>query len=281
MLRRDLRGSGAAIIALLGESEHEAHASFHGSGRSGWIEHSSEIVYFVVGTDRYFLCKRDLERLHALGYVYRNEHQYRLARLGRLLLERFDNARLLAKGVARAKRGSHLRCNGRLWLRCRCEKYWLTGRRKARVPFPIGKWWTSRTTVDAAVVAVRPPDRPRPSPAVRAIFQTETLPNLRLHPRRSVPGSCGTVPPQPTSTKTTKTTAPATYPNPLEDHPKNRNALRSRRPAGYRMVHPAAAGRFETTSRRKRRPGLNDFEDKAREYEPYPVTRLPSTLRAP
>ena len=144
VLRRDLRGSGAAIIALLGESEHEAHASFQGSGRSGWIEHSSEIVYFVVGTDRYFLCKRDLERLHALGYVYRNEHQYRLARLGRLLLERFDNARLLAKGVARAKRGSHLRCNGRLWLRCRCEKYWLTGRRKARVPFPIGKWWTSR-----------------------------------------------------------------------------------------------------------------------------------------
>ena len=41
VLRRDLRGSGAAIIALLGESNHEAHTDFQGRGRSGWIEHSS------------------------------------------------------------------------------------------------------------------------------------------------------------------------------------------------------------------------------------------------
>ena len=144
VLRRDLRGSGAAIIALLGESDHEALAHLQGRGRSGWIEHSSELVYFVVGTDRYLLCKRDLERLHALGYVYREGQQYHLARLGRLLLERYDNARLLAKGVARAKRGSYLRCNGRLWFRCRCEKYWVAGHEKFRVPFPLAQWWTSR-----------------------------------------------------------------------------------------------------------------------------------------
>ena len=144
VLRRDLRGSAAAIIALLGEANHEAHAHFQGRGRSGRIEHSSEIVYFAVGTDHYLLCKRDLERLHALGYVYREGHQYHLARLGRLLLERYDNAKLLAKGVARAKRGSYMRCNGRLWFRCRCEKYWVAGHEKIRVPFPLGKWWTSR-----------------------------------------------------------------------------------------------------------------------------------------
>lgn len=140
VLRRDLRGSGAAIIALLGESEHEAYPGFRGRGWTRGIEHSSEVIYFAVGSDRYFLCKRDLERLHALGYVYRNEHQYCLARPGRLLLEKQDNARLLAKGVARAKRGGYLRCNGRLWLRCRCEKYWLAGYKKARVPFSLGRW---------------------------------------------------------------------------------------------------------------------------------------------
>ena len=143
VLRRDLRGSGAAIIALLGESDHEALAG-PARGRSGWIGHSSEIVYFTVGTDRYLLCKRDLKRLHALGYVYRKEHKYHLSRLGRMLLEKFDNARLLARGVARAKRGGYLRCNGRLWLRCRCEKYWLAAHEKARVPFPLGKWWINR-----------------------------------------------------------------------------------------------------------------------------------------
>lgn len=144
VLRRDLRGSGAAIIALLGESEHEAYPNLQGRGWSRGIAHKTEMVYFAVGTDHYLLCKRDLERLHALGYVYREKRQYRLARLGRLLLEKHDNARLLAKGVARAKRGGYLRCNGRLWLRCRCEKYWLGGHEKARVPFLLGKWCFSR-----------------------------------------------------------------------------------------------------------------------------------------
>ena len=70
VLRRDLRGSGAAIIALLGESCHEALPGAQSRGRSGWIEYSDATVYFVVGTDHYLLCKRDLERLHAMGYVY-------------------------------------------------------------------------------------------------------------------------------------------------------------------------------------------------------------------
>ena len=146
LLRRNLRGSGAAIIALLGESDHEPHADLESTGRVGPLEYSDATVYFEVGEDRYRLCRCDLNRLHGMGYVYRKEHQYRLSRLGRLLLERHDNARLLAKGVARAKRGaSYLRCNGWLWLRCRCEKFWVAGHGKIRVPFPVGQWSTTRT----------------------------------------------------------------------------------------------------------------------------------------
>ena len=145
VLRRDLRGSGAAIIALLGESRYEALPGAQSRGRSSWIEYSDATVYFVVGTDHYLLCKRDLERLHARGYVYRKQHQYHLSRLGRQLLERPDNARLLVDGVARAKRPSYLRCNGGLWLRCRCEKFCVAGHEKIRVPFPLGKWLTTRT----------------------------------------------------------------------------------------------------------------------------------------
>ena len=144
VLRQGLRGSGAAIIALLGESCHEALPG-QSSSQVGWIEHSSELVYFKVGTDQYLLCKRDLERLHAQGYVYRERHQYHLSRLGRLLLERHDNARLLARGVARANRQSYLRCNGGLWFRCRCTRFWVTWPTKIRVPFPLGKWLTTRT----------------------------------------------------------------------------------------------------------------------------------------
>ena len=48
LLRRDLRGSGATIIALLGESKHEAHA-FKGSGRSDSLEYSDVTVYFKEG----------------------------------------------------------------------------------------------------------------------------------------------------------------------------------------------------------------------------------------
>ena len=145
LLRRALRGSGAAIIALLGEPENEAHVGFRTDSRIGLLEHSDTTVYFTVGEDRYRWCRRDLERLHGMGYVYQKEHQYRLSRLGRLLLERHDNARLLARGVARAKRQSYLRCNGGLWLRCRCEQFWVAGHEKIRVPFPLGQWLATRT----------------------------------------------------------------------------------------------------------------------------------------
>ena len=136
-----------AIIALLGESCHDALPGAHGHGQSGWIKYSSELVYFEVGTDPYLLCNRDLERLHALGYVYRKRerHQYHLSRLARLLLERHDNVRLLARGVARAKRQSYLRCKGGLWCRCRCKRFWVTSPTKIRVPFPLGDWLTTRT----------------------------------------------------------------------------------------------------------------------------------------
>ena len=79
-----------------------------------------------------------------MGYVYGKEHQYHLSRLGRLLLERHDNARLLAKGVTRAKGESYLRCNGGLWLRCRCEKFWVAGHRNSAC-LPLGQWFTTRT----------------------------------------------------------------------------------------------------------------------------------------
>ena len=137
LLRRDLRGSGAAIIAFLGD--HEAPHLFEGTSKVGSLEHSDVTVYFKAGDERYQLCPRDLERLHEMGYVYREEHQYRLSSLGRLLLERHDNARLLAKGVARARGGSYVRCNGGLWLRCRCEKFWVTWHWKICVPFPVGR----------------------------------------------------------------------------------------------------------------------------------------------
>lgn len=143
VLRQDLRGSAAAIIALLGETDLEAHPGLRSDGRyRDLIEHSSEVVYFKIGTDRYLLCPRDLDRLHAMGYVYRKEHEYRLSRLGRMLLERRDNTRLLAKGVARAKRDRYLRCRGGLWIRCRCEKYWIARHKWFRLPYPLAKWWT-------------------------------------------------------------------------------------------------------------------------------------------
>ena len=145
LLRRDLRGSGAAIIALLGESDHEAHV-FEASGRDGSLEYKDETFYFVVGDEHYQLCPRDLERLRGMGYVYRKEHQYRLSRLGHLLLERHDNARLLAKGVARAKQASCLQCNGGLWWICRCKKFWVTWHGKLLVPFPLGQWLTTTRT---------------------------------------------------------------------------------------------------------------------------------------
>ena len=77
--------------------------------------------------------------------MYQKERQYHLSCLGSLLLERHDNARLFANGVARAKRDSYLRCKGGRWLRCRCKKFWLAGHGKISVPFPLGQWLTTRT----------------------------------------------------------------------------------------------------------------------------------------
>ena len=145
LLRRAVRGSGGAIIALLGESEHEAHVGFRTDSQIDSLEHSDTTVYFQVGEDRYRLCRCDLDRLHGMGFVYEKKHEYHLSRLGRLLLKRHDNARLLARGVARAKRQSYRRCNGGLWFRCRCEKFWFAGHEKIRVPFPLGQWLATRT----------------------------------------------------------------------------------------------------------------------------------------
>ena len=159
LLRQDLRGSGAAIIALLGEPDHEAYV-FESTGLEGSLEYRDVTFYFKVGNEHYQLCRCDLERLHGMGYVYQKEHQYHLSRLGRLLLERPDNARLLAKGVARAKRAGYLRCNGGLWLRCRCKKFWVTWHGKLLVPFPLGEWLTT-TRTGARFLAVLP-NRKRP-----------------------------------------------------------------------------------------------------------------------
>ena len=113
-----LVAAAAGPAGQLGENDLEALPDLRTEGRyRNLIGHSSDVVYFKIGTDSYLLCRRDLDRLHAMGYVYRKERGYHLSRLGRLLLDRHDNARLLAKGVARAKRNRYLRCRGGLWLR--------------------------------------------------------------------------------------------------------------------------------------------------------------------
>ena len=98
VLRRELRGSGAAIIALLGEPQHEARMDSKGRGELGWIKYTSEVVYIRVGTDYYLLCSRDLDRLHSLGYVHRDGHERHLSSLGRQLLQTSENAGILTKG---------------------------------------------------------------------------------------------------------------------------------------------------------------------------------------
>ena len=102
MIRRVFRGSGGAIIALLGESACEVMRP-SGQGAAGRISYESETAYFEVGADRYMLCARDLERLRGEGYISLVGTKYQLSRLGRLLLERYDNGRLLAN---RPPRGS-------------------------------------------------------------------------------------------------------------------------------------------------------------------------------
>ena len=74
LLRRDLRGSGAAIIALLGENDLEGFPDLRSDGHyRDLIGRSSDVVYFKIGSDSYLLCRRDLDRLHAMGYGMRLE----------------------------------------------------------------------------------------------------------------------------------------------------------------------------------------------------------------
>lgn len=143
-LRRVFRGSGAAIIALLGESSCKVMCPT-GRGRVGSISRCSKIAYFSVGADRYLLCRRDLDRLREQGYISVTDGRFGLSRLGRLLLDKHDNGRLLAKGVARAKRHDRLLCAGGRWLRCRCERYtWDIAGREIPLPFLVGKRLSAR-----------------------------------------------------------------------------------------------------------------------------------------
>ena len=190
LLRQDLRGSGAAIIALLGENNLEALPDLRTEGRyPGLIGHSSKVVYFEIGTDSYLLCRRDLDRLHAMGYVYRKERGYHLSRLGRLLLDRHDNARLLAKGVARAKRNRYLRCRGGLWLRCRCEKYSIAGHEW----FPSGQ--NTRKPSGSAVctlpkVRLNPPSRSDTYSSSAEGVAMASCPKIQTNSRSAIPKTC-------------------------------------------------------------------------------------------
>lgn len=142
--RRVFRGSGAAIIALLGEPSCEVMCPT-GRGRVGPISRCSNIAYFSVGADRYLLCPLDLDRLREQGYVLVTDGRFELSRLGRLLLEKYDNGRLLARGVARAKRHDRLRCAGGRWLRCRCERYaYDVAGREIPLPFFVGRRLSAR-----------------------------------------------------------------------------------------------------------------------------------------
>ena len=64
----------AAIIALLGENDLEGFPDLRSDGHCrDLIGHSSDVVYFKIGSDSYLLCRRDLDRLHAMGYGMRLE----------------------------------------------------------------------------------------------------------------------------------------------------------------------------------------------------------------
>ena len=150
-LRQVLRGSAAAIVALLGESSHEMITP-NGTFRAGRLSRRSKVVYIAVGSERYVLCARDLDRLREQGYVIRDGggSSYRLSRLGLMLLERPDNCRLLAKGIARA-RLRRPNCVGGSWFRCRCEAYlYRIAGREVPLPFFVGKalgtWWRKSTS---------------------------------------------------------------------------------------------------------------------------------------
>ena len=145
LLQQVLRGSAAAIIALLGESSHQIMTP-KGTFRAGRLSSRSKVVYIVVGSERYVLCARDLDRLRNRGYVIRleggtSDRSYRLSRLGQMLLERPDNGRMLASGIVRARLGRP-NCVGGCWLRCWCETYrYRIAGRAVPLPFFVGKAW--------------------------------------------------------------------------------------------------------------------------------------------
>ena len=141
LLRRVLKGSAAALIALLDDSSLDTTMTPHGMICTGRLTSRPKSVYIAVGSERYTLCVRDLDRLREQGYVIKTATgQYRLSRLGRILLEKPDNCRLLAKGVARARRNRLPCCAGGFWFRCRCETYRRrTAGRDVPLPYFIGQ----------------------------------------------------------------------------------------------------------------------------------------------
>ena len=142
--RRVLGGSAAAIIALLGESPRDV-MPLEGESRTGQrLSRHHRFVYIVVGAERYMLCASDLDRLREQGYVIhgKGEGSYQLSRLGHSLLERPDNDRLLAKGIARARRRHCYlpNCYGGFWFRCRCKTYrYRIAGHEVPVPFVVGE----------------------------------------------------------------------------------------------------------------------------------------------
>ena len=125
MVRRMFRGSGAAIIALLGEPSCKVLRT-EGTGVDGPISSRSKDVYVVVGREEYLLCHQDLERLRDHGYIYLSgssqDSSFKLSRLGELFLSRYDNSPWLARGIRRVRHPSRFRCYGGRLLRCRCQK---------------------------------------------------------------------------------------------------------------------------------------------------------------
>ena len=141
-VRKMFRGSGAAIIALLGEPSCEV-LRMEGTGVDGPISSRSKDVYVVVGRERYLLCHQDLERLRDHGYIYLSgssqDSSFKLARLGELFLSRYDNSPWLARGIRRVRHPSRFRCYGGRLLWCHCQKR--TRRVAGReIPLPCFLW---------------------------------------------------------------------------------------------------------------------------------------------
>ena len=142
MVRTMFRGSGAAIIALLGEPSCKVLRT-EGTGVDGPISSRSKDVYVVVGREDYLLCHQDLERLRDHGYIYLSgssqDSSFKLSRLGELFLSRYDNSPWLARGIRRVRHPSRFRCYGGRLLRCRCQKR--TRRVAGReIPLPCFLW---------------------------------------------------------------------------------------------------------------------------------------------